>query len=62
MGPETDEYLNYDWVPFFWDAKKCKLFRVEVHKMVEIEDVGAITDVLWKSSKISKERAYELAD
>ncbi|MCP4022774.1 MAG: hypothetical protein GY729_13095 [Desulfobacteraceae bacterium] len=62
MEPETDEYLFYDFVPFFWDSKKRKLFRVERHDLVEIKDPGAIFSVLWNSNRISKERAYELAD
>ena len=54
-------FFEYKTVPYLYDAKRLKLFRLENRRRIEISDLKILRNIRLNSTEIEREQAFVLA-
>ena len=57
----AEKYLQHDKIPYLFDTKACKTFRMEGAKLIEISSSKTLQTIRLKSVEITRKDARELA-
>jgi hypothetical protein len=54
-------YFNYNRIPYLFDSKQLKLYRLIESNRIEIKNSETLSNVRLSSIEINRERAFSLA-
>ena len=54
-------FFQYKTIPYLFDTRLLKLFRLENKRQVEIVDSGILQNIRFNSIEIDREQAFVLA-
>ncbi|MDJ0828566.1 MAG: hypothetical protein QNI92_01875 [Desulfobacterales bacterium] len=57
----AEKYLQHDQIPYLFDTKFCKTFRMEGTKLIEISNIKTLQSIRLKSMEITRKDARKLA-
>jgi hypothetical protein len=55
-------YFKHETIPYIFDTKSLKLYRLERNRSVEIDNPETAYNVRFHSAEISREKALKMVD